>query len=98
MGERIVLGTTSISVTNEEFSKGYQEGYLHFIAHNQGNPLTDVDVYSFLIRTTLDIVTSDCHRAGYIMGWSAALHGQICSGTPVSCYITNTQQQVEVTV
>ena len=98
MGEHIVLGITPVSVSNEEFSKGYQEGYLRFIKHDQGNPLTDVDVYNFLIRNTLDILTSDRHRAGYIMGWSAALHEQSRSVTPFSSCVTSTQQQVQVTV
>lgn len=97
MGEHIVLGTTPVSVTDEEFSKGYQEGYQRFIECHQGNPLTDVDVYSFLIRNILDILTSDRYRAGYIMGWSAALHRQGGSRTAVSYYVANTQQRVQVT-
>ena len=98
MGEHIVLGTIPISVASEEFSKGYQEGYLHFIEHDQGNPLTDVDVYNFLIRNILNVLVTDRFKAGYIAGWSAALHGQSASGPTVSYYVTNTQQQVEVTV
>ncbi len=102
MREHIVLGTTPVSATNEDFSKGYEdfskgykEGYLRFIKHYQNNPLTDVDVCRFLIRNTLDILTSDRYRAGYIMGWSAALHRR-GPATTVSYSVTGTQQQVQV--
>ncbi len=75
MGERIILGTTPIEVATEDFSKGYQEGYLRFTTHYQRKSLTSLEVYGFLVRNILDPITSANYRAGYILGWSAALHG-----------------------
>ncbi len=97
MGEHIVLGTIPISVENEEFSKGYQEGYLRFTEHYQSKPLTDANVYGFLARNIYDTMTTDRYRAGYIVGWCAALHGQGQSRPTVVSSIATTQQQVQVT-
>ncbi len=97
MEEQIVLGNTSIDVVTEDFSKGYQEGYLRFITHYQDKPLIDADVYGFLARNIYDTMTTDRHRAGYIIEWCAALHGQGQPGITVSSY-ASTQQQVQVTV
>ncbi len=95
MGERIVLGTTTVDLSSEDFSRGYQEGYLRFTTYYQGKPLTDADVYGFLARNIYDSMTTDRYRAGYIMGWSAALHGQGRPGPTVGSY-ANAQQQVQV--
>ncbi len=76
MGERIVLGATHIDVADQEFSTGYQEGYQRFTEHYQDKPLTDANVYGFLARNLYDCMTTDRYRAGYIVGWCAALHGQ----------------------
>jgi len=84
MGERIVLGATHIDVADQEFSKGYQEGYQYFITHHQGAILTDIQVYGFLATNIYDCFHSDRHRAGYLLGWCAALHGQGHAGPTIS--------------
>lgn len=98
MEECIALGNIAIEVADQDFSKGYQEGYLHFIEHYQSKLLTDASVYGFLAQNIYDTMTTDRHRAGYIVGWCAALHGQGRSRSTVVSSITTIQQQVQVTV
>lgn len=98
MGERIVLGTTHIEVIDHEFSAGYQEGYQRFLTYFQEKPLTDVQVYGFLATNIYGCFHSDRHRAGYILGWCAALHALGRPGPTVGYYVASTQTDVEVTV
>lgn len=98
MREHIILGNTPLAVTDQDFSAGYQEGYQRYITHYQNKPLTDEDVYGFLARNIYDTMKTGRYRAGYIVGWCAALHGQCQSRATVVYPIATTQQQVQVTV
>ena len=97
MGERIVLGATQIEVATEDFSKGYQDGYLSFTTDYQGKILTDSDVYHFMAGHISSVKTTDRYNTGYVTGWCAALHGQGQSKLMIGCY-ADTHQEVQVTV
>ncbi len=98
MGKRIVIGNTAIEVADQELSTGYQEGYLRFTELYHDKPLRDTDVYGFLARTMYDYTTSDRYRAGYIVGWCAALHGQGHPGATIGYYVADARQKEQVTV
>ncbi len=95
MGERIVLGATHIDVADHDFSAGYQEGYHRYTTYYHDKPLTDASVYDFLARTVNDCFHTDRHRAGYIIGWCAALHMVGRPGATIGYYIAG--QDVQVT-
>jgi hypothetical protein len=67
------MGSTAIQVQNEQFQDGYQQGYTRFSQRYARLPLTDLDVYRFVLRNILDGFTSEVERAGYVTGWMAAL-------------------------
>ncbi len=94
MGERFVLGATHIDVADHEFSTGYQEGYQRFTTHYQDKTLTDIQVYGFLATNIYDCFHSDRHRAGYVVGWSAALHALGRPGATIGYYVTSQDVQV----
>ena len=95
MGQHVILGSTDIAVTDHDFSTGYQEGYERFLERYHGNPLTDLEDYGFLIRNTLDVLTTDRYRAGYVLGWCAALHSLGHPGATVGYYADNQTVQVQ---
>ncbi len=95
MGEHIVLGPTPVEVASQDFSLGYQEGYLRFTDHYQNKHLTDLDVFNFMFRNILDGMTTERYRAGYVMGWNAALHAQGRPGPMVGYYVAD-QQNAQV--
>ena len=67
------VGNTAIAVQDEQFQEGYQQGYERFYQRYAHVPLTDLEVYRFVLRNVLDTFTSERERAGYIIGWMAAL-------------------------
>lgn len=95
----MVLGVTHIDVADQELSTGYQEGYQRFTDHYCGKPLTDDGVYGFLARNIYDCMTTDGYRAGYILGWCAALHSQGLARPTVGYVVVfaATQPQQKVT-
>ncbi len=95
MGERIVLGATHIEVTDHEFSAGYQEDYHRFLTHFHDTLLTDNQIYGFLATNIYDCFHPDRHRAGYLIGWCAALHTLGHSGPTDGYYAAS--QDVQVT-
>jgi len=97
MGQHIVLGPTDIAVIDQDFGAGYQDGYLRFIDHYQDKPLTEAEVYGFLVRNLLDVITTDRYRAGYVVGWCAALHGQGHPGLTVGYYTLNPHSPLSTT-
>jgi hypothetical protein len=94
--ERIVLGATHIEVASQDFSAGYQAGYLVFTTAYQSKLLTDRDVYHFMACHVSSVQTTDHYNSGYIMSWCAALHGQ---GQPclMAGYYADAHQEVQVT-
>ena len=75
------VGNTVIQVQNEQFQYGYQQGYERFYERYAHIPLTDLEVYRFVLRNVLDTFTSELARAGYIIGWLAALIEHRQTGT-----------------
>ena len=75
MSIHLVLGTTPILVEDHLFGEGYQRGYATFTERQQRDPMTDMQVYEFIVRTILTITSTDRYNTGYLVGWIAALHG-----------------------
>lgn len=94
MGQHVILGSTDIAVTDHDFSTGYQEGYKRFLERYQGKPLSDLEVYGFLVRNTLDVLTTDRYCAGYVLGWCAALHTLGRPGATIGYYVESQNVQV----
>lgn len=69
----IVLGETTVFVTDDEFGNGFQTGYLRFKMDFLGTPLADTSMYDFLCRNTQDVHNMPNYNAGYVTGWYAAL-------------------------
>lgn len=76
MTEQHHIGNATIIVTDDDFVNGYQIGYLRYHVDYKGRDLTDRDIYSYIMRTCLDVQHSDRSNAGRIAGWVAAMHEQ----------------------
>jgi hypothetical protein len=90
MSIHLVLGPTPIIVEDHLFCEGYQQGYAAFTERQQRNPMTEMQVYEFVVRTILTILTitsTDRYNTGYLVGWIAALHG-VGSGGAMIGYAT----------
>ena len=76
LGTALRLGRTLIVLTDDEFSNGFQVGYLHFKKDFQGKRLTDSFLYNVLIQNIIDVYRQDRCNAGYILGFIIALAEQ----------------------
>ena len=52
---------------------GVCSGYLTYFDEYQSKPITDTDVYNFLIQNIMDVHGTDQFNAGYCTGWIEAL-------------------------
>ena len=59
--------------SNAEFRDGVCSGYLTYFDEYQSKPITDTDVYNFLIQNIRDVHGTDQFNAGYCTGWIEAL-------------------------
>ncbi len=62
-----------VARTDKDFVDGVCSGYLTYFHEYQGIPLSDRDVYTFLVNNLLDAQGSDLFNAGYCTGWIEAL-------------------------
>ena len=76
LGTVLRLGRTLITLTDDEFSNGFQVGYLHFKKDFQGKRLTDSFLYNVLAQNIIDVHRQDRCNAGYILGFIIALAEQ----------------------
>jgi len=70
------IGATPITCQHADFGYGYRDGHTRFIEHYKGQPIADLQVYSFIFSNIMSVAHSNAYNAGYVLGWSAALHGQ----------------------
>ena len=61
-----VVGSTA------KFRDGVCRGYLTYFDEYQSKPITDTDVYNFLIQNIMDVHGTDQFNAGYCTGWIEA--------------------------
>lgn len=59
---------TIVARTDKCFVDGVCSGYLTYFHEYQGIPLSDRDVYTFLVNNILDVQGSDLFNAGYCTG------------------------------
>jgi len=64
---------TIVARTDKDFVGGVCIGYLTNFHEYQGLPLSDRNLYTFLVNTLLDVQCSDLFNAGYCTGWIEAL-------------------------
>lgn len=64
---------TIVGRTDKEFTDGVGSGYLTYYDEYQGKPITDLDVYAFIIQNIADIQGTKTFNAGYCTGWIEAL-------------------------
>lgn len=69
----MILGETTVFVTDDEFGNGFQTGYLRFKMDFLGTPLTDAGIYDFLCRNMQDVRNMPSYNTGYVTGWYGAL-------------------------
>ncbi len=62
-----------VARTGKDFVDGVCSGYLTYFHEYQEIPLSDRDVYIFLVNNILDVQGSDLFNAGYCTGWIEAL-------------------------
>jgi hypothetical protein len=91
MGKRLVFGPTHVAVQDEELSKGYQEGHTLFTHRYHGTVLTEQAIYDLLANQVCSVQSSDRHRAGFVLGWCAAFHGQGRAAPMVGYYSDDAQ-------
>ena len=79
MGTEIRQGATAnvpakpVVESNAEFREGVCSGYLTYFDEYQSKPITDTDVYNFLIQNIMDVHDTEQFNAGYCTGWIEAL-------------------------
>ena len=59
--------------SNAKFRDGVCSGYLTYFDEYQSKPITDTDVYNFLIQNIMDVHGTDQFNAGYFTGRIEAL-------------------------
>lgn len=69
----LVAQNKLVERTGKGFTDGVCSGYLTYYDQYQGKPITDLDVYAFLIQNILDVHDTDTFNAGYCTGWIEAL-------------------------
>src|SRR5436853_4301661 len=72
LGTALQLGRTLIALTDDEFSNGFQVGYLHFKKDFQGKRMTDSFLYNVLAQNIIDVHRQDRCNAGYSLGFITA--------------------------
>ncbi len=83
------LGSTPITLKDDEFSNGFQVGYLHFKKDFQEKPVTDELLYTVIAQTAIDVHHTDRCNAGYLVGFFAALLETQPTCEPVFAYVSN---------
>jgi len=84
----IILGDTTVVVSDDEFGNGFQTGYLRFKMDFLGTPLTDASMYDFLCRNTQDVRNMPSYNTGYVTGWMAGLFEKSQQATPQFAHAT----------
>jgi hypothetical protein len=64
---------TQIIVSDRDFLKGFQSGYIRF-ATQSGTQLADDSLYQFLFATITDESVSNREKSGFLSGWYAAMY------------------------
>ena len=72
-GNVSVTQKATVERTGKDFVNGVCSGYLTYFHEYQGIPLSDRDLYTFLINNLLDVQGADLFNAGYCTGWIEAL-------------------------
>ena len=72
-GNVSVTQKATVERTDKDFVDGVCSGYLTYFHEYQGIPLSDRDVYTFLVNNVPDVQGSDLFNAGYCTGWIEAL-------------------------
>jgi hypothetical protein len=67
------IGNAAISVSDEQFGNGYTVGYLRYLLDDAGRPLTERDMYEFLMRHLLNARETDRWNTGLVTGWISAM-------------------------
>jgi hypothetical protein len=67
------VSTMPVVESNAKFRDGVCSGYLTYFDEYQSKPITDTDVYNFLIQNIMDVHGTDQFNAGYWTGWIEAL-------------------------
>jgi len=67
------VGNTAIRVSDEQFQRGYREGYDDYYAWWAKRQLSDGVIYLFLNMTIIRTATPYRQNAGFVTGWLAAL-------------------------
>ncbi|HLZ55973.1 MAG TPA: hypothetical protein VKR06_03405 [Ktedonosporobacter sp.] len=75
MKTELQIGLTPITCQHTDFAYGYQAGHERFTFHYKGQPIADLQAYSFIFSNIMSVAHSNAYNAGYVLGWSAALHG-----------------------
>jgi hypothetical protein len=73
MSDALQLGGTRIELKDDEFSNGFQVGYLHFKKDFQGKPITDELLYTIIAQTFIDVHHTSRCNTGYLVGFLSAL-------------------------
>jgi hypothetical protein len=73
MSDVLQLGGTPINVKDDEFSNGFQVGYLHFKKTFEGKPITDELLSTIVAQTFIDVHHTSRCNTGYLVGFLSAL-------------------------
>jgi hypothetical protein len=67
------IGHATIAVSDEQFGNGYMVGYLRYLLDYAERPLTEREIYEFLMRHLLNARETDRWNTGLVTGWIAAM-------------------------
>ena len=69
----LVAQNNLVERTGKGFADGVCSGYLTYYDEYQSKPLTDLDMYAFIVQNIMDVRGTDAFNAGYCTGWIEAL-------------------------
>ena len=72
--QQVMIGTIHLLIDDEDFLRGYTNGYETFHIHHSKVGCIDTCMLLFLLRNGWDAGHSDSWMTGYIMGWLAAFY------------------------
>ncbi|MGB8346794.1 MAG: hypothetical protein WCD86_18040 [Ktedonobacteraceae bacterium] len=68
------IGNATICISDEQWGNGYTVGYLKYLLDYVGKPLTEREMYEFIIGHLQDVHETDRWNVGVVTGWIAAMH------------------------
>ncbi len=86
--QQVTLGNTLLMIDDEDFLRGYNNGYETSHAYHQKEDAVDTSILLFLLKNGWDAGHTDQWNTGYILGWLSAFYEQEDGQLALSTYVS----------